>query len=368
MQEVLCIFDGQLGAPFVDVHLRGIMPGKTVAVSRLSNHPLACHFPTRCPVIHLDQIAQKISFRALARLGGSRERLLFGYVRSFLKKHRVTAIMGEFLDQFAGFVPLINDLGIPYIVQGHGVDVSASLRIDAIREQYKIYNTAKAVLTRSHFHRQRLISIGLSADLVHVNPGGIEIPEQLAAKPADGSKRFLAIGRMCPQKAPILLLEAFRLALQHDPALTLDYVGWGPLSSTVKQFVQARKLNNNVRLHGIVSEDTKRRLLTECGVFVQHSAVDPETGNEEGLPASIQEAMAHGLAVVSTSHTGIAEAVIDGETGLLVAEGDVEGMAEAFLAVQSRSLSMGKAGRERAASLYAAESECERLRNWIFNV
>ena len=47
---------------------------------------------------------------------------------------------------------------------------------------------------------------------------------------------------------------------------------------------------------------------------------DPETGDEEGLPASIQEAMAHGMAIVSTRHSGIAEAVGQGVMGLLVEE------------------------------------------------
>jgi colanic acid/amylovoran biosynthesis glycosyltransferase len=367
MHETLCVFDGQLGAPFVDVHIRGILPGATVAISRYSDHPLAGQFPPPCPVLYLNQVSRKFSFRARARLGGSRELMLQKAVRDFLKKHRVTAVMGEFLDQVADFVPVFNEMGIPYVVQGHGIDVSASLRKRETCEQYQIYRTAKMVLTRSEFHRQRLISIGLPEKLIHVNPGGIVVPQQIVNKSPGARKRFLAVGRMCPQKAPILLLESFRLALQQDPELTLDYVGWGPLASTVKQFIEARKMVNHVRLHGMVSEEAKLKLLTECGVFVQHSAVDPETGSEEGLPAAIQEAMAYGLAVVSTRHSGIAEAVVDGETGLLVAEGDIEGMSEAFLAVQSNSSSMGTAGRRRAQSLYTAEAECERLRNWIFS-
>ena len=58
-------------------------------------------------------------------------------------------------------------------------------------------------------------------------------------------------------------------------------------------------------------EKVKMRLLRECGIFVQHSITDPVTGDDEGLPAAIQEAMAHGLAVVSTRHSGIPEAVVE---------------------------------------------------------
>jgi colanic acid/amylovoran biosynthesis glycosyltransferase len=288
-------------------------------------------------------------------------------VRRFLRKYRVTAVLGEFLDQFAEFVPLINELGLPYVVQGHGIDVSARLRESDVRQKYQVYKSAKAILTRSEIHRQRLVSLGLPLEKIHVNPGGISIPETVAIRSVTARKRLLAIGRMCPQKAPILLLESFREALKRDPDLTLDYVGWGPLYSTVKQYVHARNLNEKVRLHGIVSEAVKTKLLQDCGVFVQHSAVDPETGSEEGLPASIQEAMAYGLAVVSTRHTGIAEAVVDGETGLLVDEGNICGMADALIDVQPHVESFGQRGRERAQLLYTREGECERLRNWLLH-
>src|SRR5439155_23454763 len=139
-------------------------------------------------------------------------------------------------------------------------------------------------------------------------------------------------------------LEAFRQAVEKDPELTLDYVGGGPLFSAAQQFVGATRLQGRVRLHGVASEETKQQLLRECGVFVQHSMTNPQTGDEEGLPAAIQEAMASGMAVVSTRHAGIPEAVIEGETGLLGNEGDVEAMAEAFLRLPPLAAQMGRAG------------------------
>jgi glycosyltransferase involved in cell wall biosynthesis len=122
-----------------------------------------------------------------------------------------------------------------------------------------------------------------------------------------------------------------------------------------------------VTLHGGAPETTKADLLARCGVFVQHSLTDPETGDEEGLPASIQEAMAHGLAVVSTRHAGIPEAVVEGETGLLVDEGDVVGMAAAIAAVGPRAQTFGAAGYRRATALYGWEQERARLRHWLFD-
>jgi glycosyltransferase involved in cell wall biosynthesis len=166
---------------------------------------------------------------------------------------------------------------------------------------------------------------------------------------------------MVPQKAPILLLEAFRLAAARDPELTLDYVGGGPLVDAAAMFVRACELEHRVKIHGIVSEEEKYRLIRACGVFVQHSVTVPVTGHEEGLPAAIQEAMAHGMAVVSTRHSGIVEAVIEGETGLLVEEGDVKGMAEAFLRVSPLAEALGQAGYRKAAANYGWQHEKARI-------
>ena len=167
---------------------------------------------------------------------------------------------------------------------------------------------------------------------------------------------------MTAKKGPIYMLEAFRRAAARDPELHLDYVGGGELVDAAAQFVTACDLQGRVTLHGSASEATKARLLGECGVFVQHSLTDPATGDEEGLPASIQEAMANALAVISTRHAGIPEAVVHGETGLLVDEGDVGGMAEAMLAIGAVAAALGAAGRRRALANYGWPHERARLR------
>jgi glycosyltransferase involved in cell wall biosynthesis len=97
-----------------------------------------------------------------------------------------------------------------------------------------------------------------------------------------------------------------------------------------------------VTLHGAAPEETNLALFQSCGVFVQHSITDPETGDEVGLPAAIQEAKAHGMAVVSTRHSGIAEAVDEGVTGFLASECDLQAMARAMLDAAKMPLPRGR--------------------------
>jgi glycosyltransferase involved in cell wall biosynthesis len=302
-----------------------------------------------------------VPVRLARRAGFSDSRLRDRAIGQFLRKHKVQVVLGEYLDQFLDFVPLLDRMGLPYVVQGHGIDVSAALRAPGMAERYLAYKSARAILTRSEFHRQRLISLGLPAEKIHVNFGGVDVPPQVPQRDAGAAKRFLTVSYFVAKKGPVYLLEAFRQAAARDREITLDVGGTGPLFPAVQQFVDAYGLIERVRLHGDVGEETKQRLLLECGVYVQHSITDPDTGNEEGLPAAIQEAMAHGLAVVSTRHAGIPEAIFEGKTGLLVDEGDVEGMAEAMLLASSCASAFGKAGHQQALAEHSWDKEKNRL-------
>jgi colanic acid/amylovoran biosynthesis glycosyltransferase len=367
MNTRLAVFTSQLGASFINRHVEDLLPGRTVAVSRYGGHPLGEFWEAPCPVFFLDRWALGLPVRLARRAGVSELRLRDGAIERFLRRHGVTVVLGEYLDQFVDFVPLLDRMRLPYVVQGHGIDLSATLRKPGMVERYQAYKSAKAILTRCEFHRQRLINLGLSSERVHVNPGGVDVPAQLPKRGSDASRRFLAIGRMAPKKGPIYLLEAFRIAATHDPGITLDFIGGGPLLPAARQFVDACGLAMRVQLYGAASEETKQRLLLECGVFVQHSLTDPDTGDEEGLPAAIQEAMAHGMAVVSTRHAGIPEAVVEDFTGLLVDEGSVEEMAKAFLQITSSASDLGKAGYRRAATEFASDQEIHRLSRWLFD-
>ena len=365
MNARLAVFTSQLGASFINRHVEDLLPGRTVVVARYGGHPLGGFYEAPCPVLFLDRFELSLPVRLARRVGVPDVRLRDAVVGRFLRRHGVTVVLGEFLDQFVAFVPLLDRMGLPYVVQGHGADVSAALRTSGTAERYLAFKSARAILTRSEFHRQRLINLGLPPEQVHVNRGGVDVPAQSPQRGSDAHKRFLAIGRMAPKKGPIYLLEAFRLAAAQDSDITLDFVGDGPLFPAARQFVDACGLGTRVRLHGFASEEAKERLLCQCDVFIQHSITDPDTGDEEGLPAAIQEAMAHGMAIIGTRHAGISEAVEEGVTGCLVNEGDVEKMAMAILKVPLSASVLGNAGHLRAASEHTWLAEKGRLIHWI---
>lgn len=285
-----------------------------------------------------------------------------GSLRRFLRRHRVEVVMGEYLDYSIPWIDAAQSAGCRFFAHAHGHDVSGRLTEPRWRDAYRRYADTGGVITINQPSRLALIDVGIPAEKVHVVHYGVHVAPHLA-KPRPSDDRTLsciAVGRMVPQKAPILLLDSFRRAFLEEPRLHLHYVGSGPLLAAVEEFVIAFGLQEAVTLHSWKSNADVRTMMREATMFLQHSMVDPHTGDAEGLPLAILEAMAEGLPVVSTIHTGIPEAVVEAHTGFLVAEGDSAGMADRILRIafdpELRDR-LGIAGHARALDLFTWERE-----------
>jgi len=139
--------------------------------------------------------------------------------------------------------------------------------------------------------------------------GGKVIPER---RPPDGRPTIAAVGRLTEQKGYPVLLEA----LAGLPDVSLLVAGDGPLRPKLEEMVRRLDLADRVEFLGNVDDVTA--VLARAHLFVL-------TSLNEGLPLVVVEAMRAGLPVVATRVGGTPEAVIEGETGLLVDPGDVTG-------------------------------------------
>lgn len=138
------------------------------------------------------------------------------------------------------------------------------------------------------------------------------------------------------------LLHATALVVTQDPHLTVLAAGQGPLEADVTALHHELGLGDRFRLLGYRPDVPD--LMAAADFFVLGSAF-------EGLPVSIMEAMAAGLPVVATAVGGVPEAVLDGETGLLVPPHDASALAAAMVTV-ARSPEL----RERLGSAAAERS------------
>lgn len=132
------------------------------------------------------------------------------------------------------------------------------------------------------------------------------------------------VARLSAQKDPITLVRAFARVAKERPDTRFRIVGDGPLRSTVVQEVHRLGIENRVELLG-----ARRDVVPQVTTFT----VFASASLWEGLPRTVIEAMACGVAVVATGVDGVAEVVRDGETGVLVPPGDSEALGDAILRV-----------------------------------
>lgn len=286
-----------------------------------------------------------------------------------IRRERTSAALVEFLDVFLPMAAELRREVETLVVHGHGYDVSTRLRDRWWVDRYKAWADADAIVVVADHSRRRLIAAGLPAEMIEVVPCGVDVPDVLPSPPDDARDvvEFLAVGRLVAKKAPTATVEAFARALDQVPTLRLTLVGDGPMAAEVDDLVERHAISDKVRRTGALDHDGVRELLARSDVFVQHS-VATATGEEEGLPVGILEAMAFGLPVVSTRHAGIPEAVVDRETGVLVDEWDVQAMATAMVRLAKDAderRRLGAAGWERARCRFSAAGEAENLRSLL---
>lgn len=360
----LAVLSRRLGTrseTFIRRHMTDLLPQRTAVVVLRDTDPKERQWSVDAPTLTVDQIRLKAGRRRWQGGPLNWQRTTDeAVVADFLCQQGVQVLMGEYLDVSVGWLGAAEKAGVRLFGHAHGADVSRQLREPTWRKRYLDYNRAAGVITVAEHSRQRLIELGIAAERIHVVPCGVEVPETLPEREERREVRCLAVGRMVPKKAPIYLLDAFRRATEAQPDLHLDYIGDGELLPAARQFVRTMGLEERVTLHGGQPSAEVFALAGRADIFLQHSITDPESGDEEGLPVAILEAMAHALPVVSTRHAGIPEAVLEGETGLLVGEGETEGMAERILALAQQPdlrQQMGAAGRIRVRQQFSWEHE-----------
>ena len=290
--------------------------------------------------------------------------------RRWLEAHRIEVVLAQFGANGVRARAACEALDVPLVVQFFGQDASSMLlRPRYARELPAMFDLARGVVVVARDMGDRLIPLGCDASKIHpVAPG---VPTDLL-QPSRGVGeqpcRFLAAHRFVPKKGTLESLEAFRRCRRQVPDAEFDLVGDGHLEGRIHSFVRQHGLEGAVRIHESVENDVLReRFLRNAGCFVQHSRTAPN-GDREGWPVVIGEAAASGLPVVATRHAAIPEQVLDGRTGHLVEEGDVEGMARAMIALaadpEARE-AMGAAARAHMRAVGDLDTQIEALRTLL---
>jgi glycosyltransferase involved in cell wall biosynthesis len=278
-------------------------------------------------VVHTQDRRAGLLVRPLARIGGA------GTVHTY---HGLPEELGVRLGHDA-WLPATPPLRMAWLRHGY-------LRIEFLLSRFG------AVVVPSQALASFLTEHGLPASRVHVIPHGIEIPARSEFGPSAGGLTVVgATSNLEYEKGVDVLVEACALAAE---PIRLELYGDGARRPELERLAGERDVE--VVFAGHV-EDVRARL-SGFDVFALPSRA-------ENFPVGVLEAMAAGLPVVATRVGGVAELVVDGETGVLVEPEDASALAGALDSLAKDTAArrrLGEAGAQRARKLFDADRMASR--------
>jgi len=236
----------------------------------------------------------------------------------------------------------------------HGYDLSRLVRGGG-RRYTRLFERGDLFLPVSERWGTRLIELGCPPGKVAVHRMGID-PGQFAfrVRPAepDGTIRLVSVARLVEKKGLDVAIRAVAALAADGRRVEYTIVGDGPLAGDLARQARDLRVDDRVRFAGTRSQPDVVSALDGAHMVVAPS-VTASDGDEEGIPVVLMEAMAMGLPVVATRHSGIPELVQDGVSGRLVPERDVRALAAAIADIASNPgawPAMGEAGRARVVA------------------
>lgn len=289
-------------------------------------------------------------------------------VKCLIHKYKIDSVLAEYGVSAVSVMDACRDASVPLVAHFHGWDAYSEYQIKLNGDNYKkLFKQASAVIAVSQHMRDQLLKLGANPEKTFYNSCGTEIAATIQANPQKAQKRFLMVGRLTEKKAPFLAILAFSQVLSQHPDARLDIVGDGSLRDPCIQLCKGLSITEQVVFYGVQTHDEVESHLKRARCFIQHSvrAID---GDHEGTPVAVLEAMGVGLPVVATRHGGIMDVVEDGNTGSLVDEFDVSGMAQAMIKYADNpelAQQIGINARKAVLANWTSEKSIERLWNIV---
>jgi colanic acid/amylovoran biosynthesis glycosyltransferase len=239
----------------------------------------------------------------------------------------------------------------------HGYDLTSYLAKTNQHVYKKLFQQGDLFQPISKRWERKLIDLGCDKNKIAVHRMGIDFDKiKFETRSINENKciKILSVARLVEKKGIEFGIHAISKVTKNFPNVKYIIVGDGPLKDELQNLINRLELSERVILLGWKNQEETFEIMQKSDIFIAPS-ITSQTGDQEGIPVVLMEAMAHGLPVVSTYHSGIPELVINNKTGLLVNEKDWEGIAqkiEFLLTNPQQSKQFGNEGRRMVAAEY----------------
>lgn len=284
----------------------------------------------------------------------------------------VDAVLCHFGPQCTRGMAIGAMLDVPVATIFHGYDISRLLRDRLWVERYRAcFAAGMRALCISEAGRRKLLDIGCAPGQVDVIRLGVDTARFVCRPPAvrwDARRplRLLTVARLVQKKGVHVALAAAAVLEALGVPCEWRIVGAGPEREALLAQAVGLALTQ-VRWDGEVPRGQAAQAFAWADLYVQPS-VTAESGDEEGIPVSLMEAMAAGLPVVSTRHSGIPELVLHERTGLLTDEGDADGLASAIMRLRDHpalASVLAQAARRHVVLEFDQHRQLGRVAAWV---
>ncbi|HRZ86673.1 MAG TPA: glycosyltransferase family 4 protein [bacterium] len=292
-------------------------------------------------------------------------------------RHRIRRIIATNIG-YGGVLAYALSRVVPltYIITAQGYEFLKFKDNAVVRKIYlTAYAHARRIIACSGYVKELLAGFGVDAARIEVAYPGVDmdryrpvdsVPDEWTRRYGlKGRKVLLTVGRLVERKGHAYVLRALPRVLKEIPGLVYLIVGKGPEKPALERTVAELGLGDTVRFLGEVPDGELLYLYNACDAFVMPSRNIERDGHVEGFGIVFVEASACGKPVIGGRHGGIPEAILDGETGLLVDPSDEKDIAEKIIAIlkdPSYAKTLGGNGLRRARAECNWDSYAERFR------
>ena len=254
--------------------------------------------------------------------------------------------------------------GLPYSFTAHAKDIYTG-QTDALRSRIE---QAAGVITCTQYNYRYLAGrFGPWAEqkvrCIYHGLDSAQFSFRAAQPPADTATLVLAVARLVEKKGLTDLITAAKMLRERGRRLQVEIIGEGPLHSALRLQITRLDLNECVHLLGAQSQEQVQAAYQRAAIFVL-PCVETATGDRDGIPNVLLEAMASGVPVITTPISGIPELVEGGVNGLLVPPRDPQNLAVAMawlLDSRETRLRFARAGRAKVESAFSLSRSSEQI-------
>lgn len=255
---------------------------------------------------------------------------------------------------------MLKEIGViqgKVITTFYGYDLSEYIQKNGPKAYELLFSRGDVFVAISEAMRNRLIQLGCANDKVVVHRLGVDLSRfNLSPRRpfTGGDLQILTVGRFVEKKGLEFGIRAVAQLVKEFPGIVYRIIGDGELKDEITQLITRLNMGEHIRLMGWRTPDEVARFMGDADVFLAPS-ITSSNGDQEGTPTVIIEALARGVPVLSTYHSGIPELIQDHKSGFLVPERDAEAIAQKlryFCQYPEKSVEMGRVGRDWVERFY----------------